>query len=361
MHSFETYILDQAHLHPAFAPQDAIKLCYQATFGAEHLLQEAASVKAYFEKEYSETPAADLPLYEQICSNYGRVNLSAWKYHNLPSDWLFQVFLLTASVPSDQTADDLYACFDIVSDLCQKGLLPFSYGNWKEHSTQYMDANHCKTRPSAVHHSTAYRTAEKPAYRIVHTQYLKLIPILQAIAALPVKESNKSMIISLDGRAASGKSTLADQLTIILQAGLIHMDDFFLPPSLRSPERLAEPGGNVDYERFSTEVLPHLNDPQGFSYICFDCSQMALGDARTVSESNYRIVEGSYSNHPTFGDYADFKILCDIDPETQMQRILTRNGEELAEMFRNRWIPMEENYFTTFNIRDKADLIFKTN
>ena len=117
----------------------------------------------------------------------------------------------------------------------------------------------------------------------------------------------------------------------------------------------------MDYERFSAEVLPHLNDPQGFSYICFDCSQMALGAARTVSESNYRIVEGSYSNHPTFGDYADFKILCDIDPETQMQRILTRNGEELAEMFRNRWIPMEENYFTTFNIRDKADLIFKTN
>ena len=53
MSTFETYILDQAHLHPAFAPQDAIKLCYQATFGAEHLLQEAASVRAYFEKEYA--------------------------------------------------------------------------------------------------------------------------------------------------------------------------------------------------------------------------------------------------------------------------------------------------------------------
>ena len=47
MRSFETYILDQAHLHPAFAPQDAIKLCYQATFGAEHLLQEAASVSLF--------------------------------------------------------------------------------------------------------------------------------------------------------------------------------------------------------------------------------------------------------------------------------------------------------------------------
>ena len=67
MSSFDTYILEQTRLHPAFGPQDALKLCYQATFGAEHLLQEAASFKAYFEKEFSETPAADLPLFEMIC------------------------------------------------------------------------------------------------------------------------------------------------------------------------------------------------------------------------------------------------------------------------------------------------------
>ena len=36
-------------------------------------------------------------------------------------------------------------------------------------------------------------------------------------------------------------------------------------------------------------------------------------------------------------------------------------GEELAEMFRTRWIPMEENYFLTFNIPDKSDLIYNTN
>ena len=360
MSSFETYILEQAHLHPAFAPQDAIKLCYQATFGAEHLLQEAASVKGYFEKEFAETTAADLPLYEQICADYGRVNLAAWKYHKLPAEWLFQIFFLTASIPSDRIASDLYACFDTVSDLCQKGLLPFADGNWKEHIIQYKTLNQEATRPAAVHHSNSYRASEKPAYRIVHTKYLKMLPLLQTLAALPAKENGQATIITLDGRAASGKSTLADQLTAILQAGLIHMDDFFLPPALRSPERLSEPGGNVDYKRFAAEVLPHLRDPHSFSYICFDCSQMDMGDPRPVAASSYRIVEGSYSNHPLFGDYADFRILCDIDPETQMQRILNRNGEELAEMFRDRWIPMEETYFQTFHIRDKADLIWES-
>lgn len=361
MSFFDTYILEQAHLHPAFSPQDALKLCYQATFGAEHLLQEAASVKAYFEKEYTDTPAADLPLFEMICDDFGRVNLAAWKHQQLPAEWLFQIFYMTASTPSSNSATDLYSCFNSVTALAQKSLLPFALGNWQQHCENYKKANMDAQRPSPVHHSAAYRTSEKPAYRIVHAKYLKLIPLLQVIAALPANKKGQATVITIDGRAASGKSTLADQLAAILQAGLIHMDDFFLPPALRSENRLAEAGGNVHYERFAEEVLPQLRNTESFSYTCFDCSQMAMGESRTIAASPYRIAEGSYSNHPFYGDYADLKILCDIDSETQMQRILNRNGEELAEMFRTRWIPMEENYFFTFNIRDKADLIYKTN
>ena len=54
----------------------------------------------------------------------------------------------------------------------------------------------------------------------------------------------------------------------------------------------------------------------------------------------------------------DFQIVavCDIDPEAQMARILIRNGEESAKMFRTRWIPMEEKYFGAFSIREKADI-----
>ena len=32
------------------------------------------------------------------------------------------------------------------------------------------------------------------------------------------------------------------------------MDDYFLQPYQRTEERLAEPGGNVDYERFKEEI-----------------------------------------------------------------------------------------------------------
>jgi hypothetical protein len=40
-----------------------------------------------------------------------------------------------------------------------------------------------------------------------------------------------------------------------------------------------------------------------------------------------------------------------------MRRILARNGERMAARFKNEWIPMEEKYFSTFGIRESADLL----
>ena len=65
-------------------------------------------------------------------------------------------------------------------------------------------------------------------------------------------------VIAMDGRAAAGKTTLAEELAVTLGGAVVHMDDFFLPGELRTPERLAAPGGNVHAERFVEEVLPYL-------------------------------------------------------------------------------------------------------
>ena len=86
------------------------------------------------------------------------------------------------------------------------------------------------------------------------------------------------------------------------------MDHFFLPPALRSTNRLLEPGGNVHYERFMEEVLPFIRNKETFSYRKFDCSLMEYNGEITVSNTNLRIVEGSYSHHPLFSRYADITI-----------------------------------------------------
>ena len=167
----------------------------------------------------------------------------------------------------------------------------------------------------------------------------------------------RPFVIAIDGRAASGKSTLAEQLSKLLGADVIRMDDFFLPPELRSEERLAEPGGNVHYERFCEDVLPYLKSPELFSYRIFDCSRMDYNGESTVRNTPIRIVEGSYSHHPKFGKYADLFVFSDVDAVEQMRRIRLRNGEEKAQMFAKKWIPMEERYFTTFGIKTHADTV----
>ena len=63
------------------------------------------------------------------------------------------------------------------------------------------------------------------------------------------------VIVAIDGKCTSGKTTLASKLAEIYDCNVFHMDDFFLRPEQRIPERLAEVGGNVDYERFQEEVI----------------------------------------------------------------------------------------------------------
>lgn len=203
----------------------------------------------------------------------------------------------------------------------------------------------------AVHHSDAYRAGEHPAYRIVNGRFQGILPLLERL-----NHSADVRVIAIDGRAASGKSTKAALLSTVLDAPVIHMDDFFLPPALRTEERLAQPGGNVHYERFAEEVVPFLHTGEDFAYRVFDCGQMDFGGVQEVPAAPVRIVEGSYSHHPELGDYAQLKVFSSVDEREQMTRILRRNGEKMAEMFRTRWIPMEEKYFGHFGIRDGADM-----
>ena len=152
------------------------------------------------------------------------------------------------------------------------------------------------------------------------------------------------IILAIDGKCTSGKTTLAAKLTECYDCNVFHMDDFFLRPEQRTPERFAEIGGNVDYERFREEVLLPLQKKLPFSYRPFDCSSFTLSAPVYVEPKRINIVEGSYSHHPYFGDPYDLKILLTVDEETQRQRILARPAF-LHRRFFEEWIPMENRYF----------------
>ena len=71
-------------------------------------------------------------------------------------------------------------------------------------------------------------------------------------------------LVAIDGRCTAGKTTLAGLLQGKRSCNVVHMDDFYLPFAKRTPERMAQPGGNMDFERLLSEVLLPLKraDPQ---------------------------------------------------------------------------------------------------
>ena len=178
-----------------------------------------------------------------------------------------------------------------------------------------------------------------------------------------LRKNKEVVVVAIDGRAASGKTTAAFDVSNRLEdkAAVVHMDHFFLPFELRTAKRFETPGSNFHYERFKEEVLPCLHSGKSFDYGKFDCKIMDYAENIKIREYDVIIVEGAYSLHPILGDYADLKIFLDVDAEEQMRRIEKRNGVENAKTFKERWIPLEEEYFKHYGIREKAHMILSQN
>ncbi len=166
-------------------------------------------------------------------------------------------------------------------------------------------------------------------------------------------------IIAIDGRCASGKSTLSNELSRRLACSVVHMDDFFLQPHQRTHQRWIEAGCNVDYERFLAEVIYPIKNGRDFSYRPFECHSLTFSDEIKVDLKDVVIIEGAYSCHPMFDDLYDLKIFLDVDSDEQLDRIVKRNGKNQLSEFINKWIPLEEKYFEEFGIKEKCDLCFK--
>ena len=167
---------------------------------------------------------------------------------------------------------------------------------------------------------------------------------------------DRRVIVAIDGCCAAGKTTLAARLAARYDCNVFHMDDFFLRPEQRCPERFAETGGNVDYERFREEVLLPLTAGMTFAYRPFDCGSFRLAAPVPVTPRALNIVEGVYSLHPYFGSPYDLRVFLTVPPEVQRQRILRRPAR-LHRSFFEEWIPMEQRYFQGFQIPETCDQI----
>ena len=334
-------------------PADAVKLAYQSVFGGGHMIADRTASLARLRTEY-ETLSAGMTgkeLIEPIGGGLVRLHLDALDPDVLPLEAVNALFCRSAEMVQG-TPEMFEAVLDQLRKACREGYLPFNGDALEAYLAEYRKAG-----MPAVSHSEAYREAYHPAYRIIRQEFVPYLAPIGAIYRLLAKKGR--VVVAIDGMAGSGKSTLAALLSGLTGGEVIHMDDFFLPMDKRTPQRLAQPGGNVDYERFAEEVCPGLLSGEAFSYGVFDCSVMEIAGARCVADTPVRIVEGSYAMHPHFGQYAGVTLFLHLSPEEQMRRITERNGARMAEKFKNIWIPMENRYFRDKHIAERCRFVIR--
>lgn len=167
------------------------------------------------------------------------------------------------------------------------------------------------------------------------------------------------LTLAIDGCSAAGKTTLARRLQEKYGCPVFHTDDYFLQAHQRTPQRLAQPGGNMDRERFLQEVLLPLSRGEAVTSRRFDCGTMTLQPPVTVPYAPFQVVEGTYCLHPDLAQYYTYSVFLRISPETQRQRILRRCSAEKAQQFFNRWIPLEQLYFRQLRPDARCDLILE--
>lgn len=272
---------------------------------------------------------------------YDRLHLRALAESRLRLDTVNGLFCYTAN-HANGTMQGFEEKLHALEELACCGKTPFSQRELTDYLASYRLQGH-----RDVSHTQVYRDAYKPAYRLVPKQTKKMLSLLQRIDR--ILNEKGTCRVAIDGMCGSGKTTLGAVLAEVYEAQLFHMDDYFLPIARKTPQRLAEPGGNVDYERFYEEIGSRgIEAP--IVYRRFDCTRQETDKPTVVPPNAVRIVEGSYSLHPYFGDIYDVKVWMQVDEGVQIERIRKRNGEEKLQRFLKEWIPMENHYARAFDI-----------
>lgn len=342
-------------MYPDMECADYFKLIYQNEFGCGHMVKNPSEAEASIKEEYEAVKADASSLTpklrtEAIGNGLCRVHLDFEKATTEFLPLLGRLFVSTANTHAGNMAS-FRKKLDLLCELSAQNRLPLEPSILHSSLRAYIGAG-CP----AMHHSDTYRVNYRPHYRVIKSAYIPFLAAFEAVQAL----IGTGAIIAIDGRCGSGKTLLSGLLSEVFECEILHMDDFFLPSRLRTKERLSQPGGNVDYERFRDEVLTPLTEGKDIFYRPYDCKTDTFKPEIRISQSPVYIIEGSYSLHPYLTDSYSLRIFLTCSPKAQLERILKRDGEKLLHRFTEEWIPMEERYFEALDTAGQCGLIIDT-
>ena len=188
-------------------------------------------------------------------------------------------------------------------------------------------------------------------------------PAITAITKQVVSlvDQTATPIILIDGRAASGKSSLASALKNALfkeleQAPrLIHMDDLY--PGWE--------GLQLGSFYLNQQILQPLRQGKTAHFQIWDWESGQRGKSgepgngwREFSGGTPLIVEGCGSLSRTASELAHYRIWIEADQEERHRRWLDRDGEKFND-FWHVWAAQEDEFYQQQNSKQLADLVLE--
>ena len=108
--------------------------------------------------------------------------------------------------------------------------------------------------------------------------------LISLLAAALAQQPTKPLVLALDGRCGSGKTTLANTLARQFPASItLHTDDFYLPPAQRIRGWEKTPCANMDLARLRDEALRPAYEGQPVQYRAYSCREGAYLPARELA------------------------------------------------------------------------------
>lgn len=176
----QSFIRQQMILYPKSHVLDLYKSCFQDYMGAEHLVSNREQVKAYLDEELATTDIDDLPewLYEPcgITGRYVRVSLRTVKEGFVTEEMLLDAFVRSANIKRPSIKSWSRKWHKIIGTIDKMNLNLSDYDREK----QFIDSI-LSVGKYAISHSSDYREAYHPHYRIVERRIFEdeLKPLIE--------------------------------------------------------------------------------------------------------------------------------------------------------------------------------------
>jgi len=155
-------------------------------------------------------------------------------------------------------------------------------------------------------------------------------------------------VITIDGPAGSGKTTLAQNLSEILgNCPVIHMDDLYS-------------GWRQDLKvELAIRILQSILVPIEFDleakYLKYNWLSSQFDQIVTVPKSQYLILEGVGAGNPKIHSKTVLNIWIEADSSQLLNRLVARDGEVIRTEL-SAWQSHEAEYFQSLSVRDLADV-----